>query len=108
MGELTLGWATDLAVLRHTGSLIENHGDHLVGFELDEGREAGERFIEALGMVCHAADFGHARSVAIQPADAVSPGYVRLSVGIEHIDDIVADLEQALAAATAPTARNAA
>jgi hypothetical protein len=35
MGELTLGWATDLAVLRHTGSLIENHGDHLVGFELD-------------------------------------------------------------------------
>jgi O-acetylhomoserine (thiol)-lyase len=59
-------------------------------------------------MVCHAADFGHARSVAIQPADAVSPGYVRLSVGIEHIDDIVADLEQALAAATAPTARNAA
>src|SRR6185295_13722465 len=95
---------------RHRNALAYLKGGFggLVGFELGDGRGAGERFIEALGMVCHAADFGHARSVAIQPADAVSPGYVRLSVGIEHIDDIVADLEQALAAATAPTARNAA
>jgi O-acetylhomoserine (thiol)-lyase len=90
----------------------------LVGFELNGARDAGERFIDALGMLRHSADFGHARSLAIQPAaaappgppgppaEAASPGYVRLSVGIEHIDDIVADLEQALAAAV--TARNAA
>jgi O-acetylhomoserine (thiol)-lyase len=90
----------------------------LVGFELNGARDAGERFIDALGMLRHSADFGHARSLAIQPAaaappgppgppaEAASPGYVRLSVGIEHIDDIVADLEQALAAAV--MARNAA
>ncbi len=85
----------------------------LVGFELAGGREAGRRFIDALQLFYHVANIGDARSLAIHPASTthsqlaeeaqmatgVSPGYVRLSVGLEHIDDILADLDQALAAA---------
>jgi O-acetylhomoserine (thiol)-lyase len=92
----------------------------LVGFELAAGREAGRRFIDSLQLFYHVANIGDARSLAIHPAttthsqlDAkeqaatgVSDGYVRLSVGIEHIDDILADLERALAA-TGATARAA-
>src|SRR6185437_3311003 len=90
----------------------------IVGFELKQGREAGARFIDALRLFYHVANIGDARSLAIHPASTthsqlsvedqlasgVTPGYVRLSVGIEHIDDIIADLDQALAAATQPTA----
>lgn len=86
----------------------------LVGFELKQGREAGRRFIDALKMFYHVANIGDTRSLAIHPASTthsqlsgeeliatgVTDGYVRLSVGIEHIDDILADLDQALAAAT--------
>ena len=82
----------------------------LVGFELAGGLEAGKRFISALKMFYHVANIGDARSLAIHPASTthsqlsaseqeatgVSEGYVRLSVGIEHIDDILADLEQAI------------
>jgi O-acetylhomoserine (thiol)-lyase len=85
----------------------------LVGFELAAGREAGRRFIDALQLFYHVANLGDARSLAIHPATTthsqlnpkeqaatgVSDGYVRLSVGIEHIDDIIADLDQALAVA---------
>jgi O-acetylhomoserine (thiol)-lyase len=85
----------------------------LVGFELTGGKEAGRRFIDALQMFYHVANIGDARSLAIHPAttthsqldphelDAtgVTDGYVRLSVGIEHIDDIIADIERGLAAA---------
>lgn len=85
----------------------------LVGFELAGGREAGRRFIDSLKLFYHVANIGDARSLAIHPAttthsqlspeeqlaSGVSPGYVRLSIGIEHIDDIVADLDQALLAA---------
>jgi O-acetylhomoserine (thiol)-lyase len=84
----------------------------LVGFEMSGGVEAGQRFINALKMHYHVANIGDARSLAIHPASTthsqlspeeqiqtgVSAGYVRLSVGIEHIDDIVADLDQAFAA----------
>jgi len=85
----------------------------LVGFELAGGREAGRRFIDALELFYHVANIGDARSLAIHPATTthsqltpqeqsatgVSEGYVRLSVGIEHIDDIIADLERGFAAA---------
>ena len=85
----------------------------LVGFELDGGIEAGKRFIDALQMFYHVANIGDARSLAIHPASTthsqlspeeqvktgVTDGYVRLSIGIEHIDDIQADLAQALDAA---------
>ena len=85
----------------------------LMGFELKGGAEAGRKFIEALKMFYHVANIGDSRSLAIHPATTthsqlsveeqaatgVTPGYVRLSIGIEHIDDIIADLDQALAAA---------
>ncbi len=85
----------------------------LVGFELAGGRAAGERFIDALQMFYHVANIGDARSLAIHPASTThsqltaeerartgaTDGYVRLSIGLEHIDDIKADLAQALAAA---------
>ena len=85
----------------------------LVGFELAGGREAGCKFIDALKLFYHVANIGDARSLAIHPASTthsqlsaeeqaatgVSDGYVRLSIGLEHIDDILADLTQALAAA---------
>lgn len=85
----------------------------LVGFELRGGREAGRRFIDALALFYHVANIGDARSLAIHPAttthsqlaeaerlaSGVTDGYVRLSVGLEHIDDILADLDRALKAA---------
>jgi O-acetylhomoserine (thiol)-lyase len=85
----------------------------LVGFELAGGREAGRRFIDGLKLFYHVANIGDARSLAIHPAttthsqlsaeeqvaSGVTDGYVRLSVGLEHIDDIIADLDQALAGA---------
>jgi O-acetylhomoserine (thiol)-lyase len=84
----------------------------LVGFELKGGKEAGRKFIDSLKLFYHVANIGDARSLAIHPATTthsqltaaeqlatgVSENYVRLSVGIEHIDDILADLEQALGA----------
>jgi O-acetylhomoserine (thiol)-lyase len=87
----------------------------LVGFELAGGKAAGRRFIDALQLFYHVANIGDARSLAIHPATTthsqltpeeqgatgVSDGYVRLSVGIEHIDDIIADIERGLAASGA-------
>jgi O-acetylhomoserine (thiol)-lyase len=84
----------------------------MVGFELAGGREAGRAFIDALKLFYHVANIGDARSLAIHPASTthsqlsveeqsatgVTEGYVRLAVGLEHIDDILADLGQALAA----------
>lgn len=83
----------------------------LVGFELKGGKAAGKKFIDSLQMIYHVANIGDTRTLAIHPAttthsqlsaseqlaSGVTDGYVRLSVGIEHIDDILADLKQALA-----------
>jgi O-acetylhomoserine (thiol)-lyase len=85
----------------------------LVGFELAGGAEAGKRFISALKLFYHVANIGDARSLAIHPASTThsqltpaeqlatgtTPGYVRLSIGLEHIEDILEDLTQALNAA---------
>ena len=85
----------------------------LIGFELSGGAAQGAKFIDALKLFYHVANIGDARSLAIHPwstthqqlsdeekiAAGVTEGYVRLSIGIEHIDDILADLDQALAAA---------
>lgn len=85
----------------------------LLGFELKGGKKAGCAFIEALKMFYHVANIGDARSLAIHPASTthsqltleekeasgVTEGYIRLSIGIEHIDDILKDLDQALSAA---------
>jgi len=102
------GWAAE----RTTKYLPRGTGG-LVGFELKGGSDAGRRFIDALKLFYHVANIGDARSLAIHPATTthsqlsaedqlatgVSEGYVRLSVGIEHIDDILGDLDQALKAA---------
>ena len=83
----------------------------LVGFGIKGGRQAGRRFIEALHLVSHLANIGDARSLAIHPASTthqqlsqeeqrlagVTPDFVRLSVGLETLEDILADLDQALA-----------
>ncbi|MFZ1579151.1 MAG: PLP-dependent transferase, partial [Nostocoides sp.] len=75
--------------------------------------EAGKRFVEGLSLHSHVANIGDVRSLAIHPASTthsqgseadrlaagVTPGLIRLAVGIEHIDDIIADLEQGFAAA---------
>ncbi len=82
----------------------------LLGFELNEGLEAGKKFIDNLKLFYHVANIGDSRSLAIHPSSTthsqlsneeklssgVTDGYVRLSIGIEHIDDIISDLEQAL------------
>ncbi len=98
-----------VAAQRTAAYLKRGHGG-LLGFELRGGAEAGRAFIDRLEMVYHVANIGDTRTLAIHPASTthsqlaaeeqmatgVSPGYVRLSVGIEHIDDILADLGQAL------------
>jgi O-acetylhomoserine (thiol)-lyase len=85
----------------------------LVTFGIRGGIEAGKKFIESLELFSHLANIGDAKSLAIHNASTthsqlndeelaaagVTPDTVRLSVGIEHIDDIVGDLEQALAKA---------
>ncbi len=94
------------------------HGGHagLVAFGIEGGREAGQRFIEALGLFSHLANIGDAKSLAIHSASTthsqlndeeleaagVTQDMVRLSVGIEHVDDLVEDLEQALVKARTP------
>ncbi|WP_374311622.1 O-acetylhomoserine aminocarboxypropyltransferase/cysteine synthase family protein [Dongia sp.] len=86
----------------------------LLGFEIKGGLEAGRRFIDSLKLLYHVANIGDARSLAIHPASTthsqlspeeqlssgVSDSYVRLSIGLEHIDDILADITQALDAAS--------
>ncbi|HWQ13015.1 MAG TPA: homocysteine synthase [Roseiflexaceae bacterium] len=83
----------------------------IVGFGIRGGREAGRTFIDNLRLFSHLANIGDAKSLAIHPATTthsqltpeeqrltgVTDDYVRLSVGIETLDDILADLEQALA-----------
>ena len=82
----------------------------IVAFGIKGGLEAGQKFVDSLELHSHLANVGDVRSLAIHPASTthsqlspeeqlatgVTEGYVRLSVGIEHIDDIIADLKQAL------------
>jgi O-acetylhomoserine (thiol)-lyase len=84
----------------------------ILSFELEGGREAGARFIDALQMILRLVNIGDAKTLACHPATTthrqlgptelesagVSDSMVRLSIGIEHVDDIITDLEQALAA----------
>ncbi|MFM9377840.1 bifunctional o-acetylhomoserine/o-acetylserine sulfhydrylase [Gordonia sp. VNK21] len=87
----------------------------VIGFEIEGGVEAGKKFVNALTLHSHVANIGDVRSLVIHPASTthsqlsaeeqlaagVTPGLVRLAVGIENIDDILADLEQGFAAAKA-------
>jgi len=92
---------------------LQDGNGALIGFELKGGLEAGKAFIDNLKLLYHVANIGDARSLAIHPASTthsqlsledqlrsgVTPGYVRLSIGIEHIEDILLDIDQALIAA---------
>ncbi len=105
---------------------LKSHPDHerareilpkgagaILGFGINGGREAGESFINSLQLISHVANVGDAKTLAIHPASTthsqlneeqlssagVTPDFVRLSIGIEDIDDILWDLDQALAKA---------
>jgi O-acetylhomoserine (thiol)-lyase len=94
---------------------LNGMGGTMVVFEIRGGLDAGQRFIEGLELFSHLANVGDAKSLAIHPATTthsqlnqeqqaaagITPGLVRLSVGIEHIDDILSDLDRGLAAASA-------
>jgi len=98
-------------VLNRAKKYMKGGYGSLIGMDLGT-KEAGAKFIDKLKMLYHVANIGDARSLAIHPATTthsqlddqalaaagVTPGYVRLSVGIEHPDDIIADIKQALAA----------
>ncbi|WP_419832538.1 O-acetylhomoserine aminocarboxypropyltransferase/cysteine synthase family protein [Endozoicomonas atrinae] len=87
----------------------------ILSFGIKGGKEAGARFIDALQMVLRLVNIGDAKSLACHPASTthrqlnpqelesagVSEDMVRLSIGIEHIDDIIADIDQALQASMA-------
>ncbi len=82
----------------------------IIGFGIKGGVEAGKKFIDSLELISHLANIGDAKTLAIHPASTthqqlsaeeqlatgVTPDFIRLSIGIEHIDDILADIEQAL------------
>ena len=90
---------------------LNGKGGSMVVFGIEGGREAGEKFINKLELFSHLANVGDAKSLAIHPASTthsqlneeqqrdggITPELVRLSVGIENIEDILADLDQALA-----------
>jgi O-acetylhomoserine (thiol)-lyase len=85
----------------------------IMGFDIVGGVEAGRRFIEGLKLFSHLANVGDAKSLAIHPASTthsqlseeemrsagVTPSFIRLSIGLEDIEDILWDLDQALAQA---------
>jgi O-acetylhomoserine (thiol)-lyase len=93
--------------------ILKGGSGALVAFGIEGGREAGRKFIDSLELFSHLANIGDAKSLAIHPATTthsqldegelasagVTDDMVRLSVGIENIDDILADIEQALAKA---------
>ena len=82
----------------------------VVVFGIQGGLEAGQRFIDGLRLFSHLANVGDAKSLAIHPASTthsqlaeadrlsggITPDLIRLSVGLEHIDDLLADLRSAL------------
>jgi O-acetylhomoserine (thiol)-lyase len=90
--------------------VLEGGAGGVVVFGIGSGREGGQTFIDSLELFSHLANVGDAKSLAIHPATTthsqlgeedqaaggITPDLVRLSVGIEHIDDLLADLSQAL------------
>ncbi len=93
---------------------LKGKGGSMVVFGIKGGADAGPKFIDNLKLLSHLANVGDAKSLAIHPATTthsqlneeqqraggIPPEMVRLSIGIEHIDDILADIDQALASAS--------
>jgi O-acetylhomoserine (thiol)-lyase len=89
---------------------FKNGSGGVLSFEIKGGKESAIKFIDALKLVSHLANVGDSKTLAIHPSSTtheqltineqlsagVTPGLIRISVGIEHIDDILADFEQAL------------
>jgi O-succinylhomoserine sulfhydrylase len=87
-------------------------GGGVVSFEIKGGIERGRKFLNSLKMLSHSANLGDTRSIATHPASTthskltdeeraavgISPGLIRISVGLEDMKDIVADIEQAIGA----------
>lgn len=94
---------------------LDGKGGAMVVFGIKGGAEAGSKFIDELGLFSHLANVGDAKSLAIHPsttthsqlgeeqqrAGGITPELVRLSIGLENAEDLVADIDQALAKATA-------
>lgn len=87
-------------------------GGGVITFELKGGIEQGRRFLNSLEMLSHTANLGDTRTIATHPASTthsklkeeerqavgITPGLIRVSVGLEHPDDILRDIEQAITA----------
>ncbi len=92
------------------GKYLKKGAGAIIGFGIKGGIESGKKFIESLKLVSHLANIGDAKTLAIHPATTthqqlsadeqraagVTPDFIRLSIGIEHVDDIIRDLGQAL------------
>jgi O-acetylhomoserine (thiol)-lyase len=92
---------------------LPNGAGAIIGFGVKGGAKAGSKFIDSLVLISHLANIGDAKTLAIHPASTthqqlspeeqlatgVTPDFIRLSVGIENVDDIIADIDQALAKA---------
>jgi len=93
-----------------TDKYLSGGAGAILGFGIKGGAEAGKKFIDSLELVSHLANVGDAKTLAIHPATTthqqlsmeeqletgVTPDFIRLSVGLEHIDDILDDVGQAL------------
>ncbi|PKL19282.1 MAG: O-acetylhomoserine aminocarboxypropyltransferase [Spirochaetae bacterium HGW-Spirochaetae-5] len=98
---------------KYADKYLKDGAGAIIGFGIKGGVEAGKRFINSLQLISHLANVGDAKSLAIHPASTthqqlspeeqlatgVTPDFIRLSIGIEHIDDILDDIDQALAKA---------
>jgi len=112
-----VGWVTYAGLESHrdherAGKYLPKGPGAVLGFGVKGGRAAGARFIDSLKLLSHVANVGDAKSLAIHPASTthsqlseqeqtaagVSPDFIRLSIGLEDIDDILWDLDQALSA----------
>ena len=111
-----MSWFRNDALVESAAAITGGKGFGSVpAFVIAGGREAGAKFVEGLTLHSHVANIGDVRSLAIHPASTthqqlsdaeqfasgVTPGLVRLAVGLEGIDDILADLELGLAAVAA-------
>ncbi|GAG21303.1 unnamed protein product, partial [marine sediment metagenome] len=91
---------------------LPNGQGAILGFGIKGGKEAGVKFINSVKLASHLANIGDSKTLVIHPASTthqqlteaeqlaagVTSDYIRVSVGTEHIDDIIADFEQALSA----------
>ncbi|MBM3709219.1 MAG: O-acetylhomoserine aminocarboxypropyltransferase/cysteine synthase, partial [Actinobacteria bacterium] len=89
---------------------LRNGAGSIIGFGIKGGIRAGEKFINSLQLISHLANIGDVKTLAIHPATTthqqlseeerlatgVTPDFIRLSIGLEHIDDILEDIDQAL------------